>query len=222
MFGEDRFGSDEDFHATYRALGGAMLSRDQVCASIRRCYEGMLQISRAPQNFDVFPSLAEALRRFAGAPESELPLLERVFAAHERGSIPPAYAALLCRLSRTHQLGLVTNVWARKEPWLSEFDRAGISRTFSCMVFSSDCRSIKPSKSLFRRAIQSFSPDSRILFIGDSLHRDIEPAKSLGLSTAWINTQGNHSPLADYILPSLLAIETRTPDQSPGPTPVTP
>src|SRR5271156_509457 len=109
MFGEDRFGLDEDFHATYRALGGTTLSPNQVRASILGCYEGMLQICRLPQNFDDFPSLAEGLRRYASAPEAELPLLERVFAAHERGSIPPAYAALLCRLSQSHQLGRARN-----------------------------------------------------------------------------------------------------------------
>jgi putative hydrolase of the HAD superfamily/5'-nucleotidase len=63
---------------------------------------------------------------------------------------------------------------------------------------------------LFRRALQSFPADSRVLFVGDSLHRDIEPAKTLRLATAWINASGETSPYADYILPSLLAIEAKT------------
>jgi putative hydrolase of the HAD superfamily len=207
MFGEDRFGADEDFYATYCALGGTALGPNEVRTAIRSCYEGMLGICRSPEKFDSFLSLAEGLRRYAGAPEGELPLLERVFAAHERGFIPPDYAALLCRLSKTHQLGLVSNIWARKEPWLAEFDRAGISDVFACKVFSSDGRSIKPSEVLFRRALESFPEDSRILFVGDSLRRDVEPAKALGLATAWINPRGGDSPCADYVLPSLLAIE---------------
>jgi len=207
MFGEDRFGSDEDFHATYRELGGTTLNPNQVRAAIRGCYEGMLHIGRSPQNFDNFPSLAEGLHRYAGVSEAELPLLEKVFAAHERGFIPPDHAALLCRLSQTHQLGLVTNIWSRKELWLSEFDRVGISHVFACKVFSSDFRSIKPSQALFHYALRSFPSDSRILFVGDSLHRDMEPAKAIGLATAWINPRGDHSSRADYILASLLTIE---------------
>jgi hypothetical protein len=79
MFGEDRFGSDEDFHATYRALGGTTLSPNQVCTAIRSCYEGMLHISRSPESFDDFPSLAEGLHRYASVPEAECSLLEKVF-----------------------------------------------------------------------------------------------------------------------------------------------
>ena len=158
------------------------------------------------------------LRRYADVPESELPLLEQVFALHERGSVPPAYAALLRRLSLTHQLGLVTNIWASKEAWLSEFDRAGISDVFTCKVFSSDFHSIKPSRTLFRHALQSFSADSRVLFVGDSLHRDIEPAKALGLATVWISTRGESSPYADYTLSSLLAIEAETLNTAPEPS----
>jgi putative hydrolase of the HAD superfamily/5'-nucleotidase len=207
MFGEDRFGIGEDFHATYRALGGVRLDSAQVSAGIRGCYEGMLSLYRSPGSFDNFPSLAEGLRRYADVPASELHLLEQVFTVHERGLVPPAYAALLRRLSQTHQLGLVSNIWGRKEAWLAEFGRAGISDVFKGMVFSSDSRNIKPSPSLFRLALQSFPKNSRVLFVGDSLARDIEPAKALGLATAWINPRGEVSPYADYILPDLLAIE---------------
>ncbi len=207
MFGEDRFGEDEDFHTTYRNLGGAALGPEEVRASIRGCYESVLRLYQSPEYSDDFPSLAEGLRRYAGAPEAELPVLERVFAAHEQGTIPAAHAALLRRLSQSHQLGLVSNIWARKNPWLAEFDRAGISQVFTCKIFSSDYRNIKPSPALFCRASKCFSPGSRILFVGDSLERDIVPAKALGFVTAWINGRGEKSPHADYVLPSLLAIE---------------
>ena len=114
MFGEDRFGRDEDFHATYRALGGITLSPSQVGAALRGCYDAMLSISKLPERFDDFPFLAEALHRYTNVPEAEFTLLETVFATHERGFISTDYATLLCRLSQTHQLGLVTNIWARK------------------------------------------------------------------------------------------------------------
>jgi putative hydrolase of the HAD superfamily/5'-nucleotidase len=219
MFGEDRFGASEDFYTTYHSVGGVTLTPAQVSAGIRGCYEGMLRICRSSESYDDFPSLAEGLRRYADVPDGELFRLEQVFTLHERGSVPPDYAALLRRLSQTHQLGLVTNIWARKEAWLSEFERAGIADVFICRIFSSDSRSIKPSPTLFRRALQSFPTDSRVLFIGDSLHRDIVPAKALELATAWISTSGEVSPYADFILPSLLAIEAKTPNTALEPTP---
>jgi FMN phosphatase YigB (HAD superfamily) len=208
MFGQDRFGLSEDFHATYRKLGGAALNRNQVQAAIRNCYDAMLRIYESPDHYNNFPSVAESLQHHSGAPLSELCLLEKVIAVHEQGTIPAAYAELLCRLSKTHQLGLVSNLWSRKEPWLAEFERAGISDVFTCKIFSSDSRSIKPSPILFESALRSFSPHTKILFVGDSLERDIIPAKSLGLATAWINSKESHSPCVDYILPDLLSIET--------------
>ena len=211
MFGMDNFGPGENFHATYCALGGTILSEEQVHNSIRSCYDTMLGIYHEPENFDNFPSVAEILRRQSGLPELELPLLERVFAKHELGTVPPAYAQLLRQLSRTHKLGIVSNLWSRKEPWLAEFERAGVSNVFTCKNFSSDGRNIKPSFTLFRMALQSFPTDSKILFIGDSLERDIIPAKSLGLATAWLTTTESYSIYADYILPNLLDIKTPSP-----------
>jgi putative hydrolase of the HAD superfamily/5'-nucleotidase len=206
MFDEDRFGPDEDFHATYRALGGKLLSKEQFQVSIQSCFDTMLGIYRSLENVDDFPSVAEILARQNQVPESELALLEHVFASHERGNVPPAYAELLRRLSKTHQLGIVSNLWSRKEPWLAEFERAGIANAFTCAIFSSDGRSIKPSPILFKTALKRFSPDAKILFIGDDLERDIKPARSLGLATAWLTTTATGSPYADYLLPDLLQI----------------
>jgi putative hydrolase of the HAD superfamily len=208
MFGEDRFGPEEDFHATYRSLGGAVLGREQVQTAIRNCYDAMSRIYQSLDHYDDFPSVAETLHQQGDVPLSELDLLEKVFAIHERGIIPSAYAELLFRLGKTHQLGLVSNLWSRKRPWLAEFERLGISELFACKIFSSDNRSIKPSPALFKAALRSFPPDASILFAGDNLKRDIMPAKSLGLATAWINPKGDRSPCADYVLPNLLLIET--------------
>lgn len=208
MFGEDRFGPEEDFHATYRSLGGTVLGREKVAAAIRNCYDAMSRIYQSPDHYDDFPSVAETLHQHGDVPSSELDLLEKVFAIHERGIIPSTYAELLFSLGKTHQLGLVSNLWSRKNPWLAEFERLGISDLFACKIFSSDSRSIKPSPALFKSALKSFPPDARVLFTGDNLKRDIVPAKSLGLATAWINPKGDHSPCADYILPNLLLIET--------------
>ena len=207
MFGMDNFGAGQRFHATYQSLGGTVLSEEQVHASIRSCYDTMLGFYRSPEYFNNFPSVVETLGRKDSLPQMELRLLEQVFARHELGTVSVPYADLLRRLSKTHPLGIVSNLWSRKEPWLAEFERAGISDVFTCKIFSSDCRSIKPSPILFENALRSFPADSKVLFVGDNLERDIIPAKLLGMATAWVTSTEDGSDWADYVLPDLLAIE---------------
>jgi putative hydrolase of the HAD superfamily/5'-nucleotidase len=159
-----------------------------------------------PACFDDFPSLAEGLRRYGRVSEADLPQLEAVFSAHELGSVSSSYGDLLRRLSCTHQLGIVCNIWARKAPWQAELARAGVANLFRVAVYSSDSRSIKPSPALFREALRAFPAGAQVIFVGDSFRCDIAPAKALGLATAWISMSGS-SPLADYVLPDLHAIE---------------
>jgi HAD superfamily hydrolase (TIGR01549 family) len=206
MFGGDRFGPGEDFYSTYRALGGARLSPIEVKRAVCACYDGMLRDCRTPERFDDFPSVADGLRCYAGVADADLEDLEAVVATHELGSVPAAYSDLLRRLACTHQLGLVSNIWARKSPWLEELARAGLADVFAVAVFSSDSRSVKPSLRVFRQALTAFPASSRVLFAGDSLRRDIAPAKALGLHTLWL-CAGGSSPLADYVFPDLLGIE---------------
>jgi FMN phosphatase YigB (HAD superfamily) len=211
MFGEDRFAVGEDFHTTYRAVGGCRLSAAKVTRFIRACYDGMIRDYDDPARYDNFPSLTEGLQRYARPPESEVPLLERVFTLHELGAVPAWAAALLCRLARTHRLAVVANICAPKQAWLEEFARAGISEVFQYTVFSADFRSIKPSPVLYREALRGVKARAHeALFVGDSLRYDIEGAKRVGLSTAWITAQPRPHPSVDYILSSLQEIEITT------------
>ena len=50
-------------------------------------------------------------------------LRDYAFAFHEIGHVPAAHAAFIARLSRTHQLGIVSNLCATPEPWLELFLR---------------------------------------------------------------------------------------------------
>lgn len=46
---------------------------------------------------------------------------------------------------------------------------------------------------LFNKAIEAFGVKrEKIVFVGDSLERDISGALSAGLSTVWINTESSH------------------------------
>lgn len=210
MFGEDRFGADEDFYATYRAVGGARLTAGAVERAIRDCYAGMQRDYEDPARVDDYPSLAEGFVRYAAVPDGvEREMLVRVFARHEIGRIPNEHAAFLRRLSLTHPIGLVSNIWAPKNLWLAELARAGIAHIWRCIVFSSDGRSIKPSVRLLEAALRPFEAHRpQLLFVGDSLHVDIGPAKRLGMGTAWISPTERAHPLADRVISSLLELET--------------
>jgi putative hydrolase of the HAD superfamily len=76
-------------------------------------------------------------------------------------------------------------------------------RLFTALVFSSEGRSIKPSPAIFRRALGHFPSTTAMLFIGDSLERDVIPAKALGLSTVWIAPPGSAHPAADRVVERL-------------------
>lgn len=208
MFGHDRFGPEQDFFATYLACGGGALDAAAVDAAIRATFAGMMTDYRDPARLDDFPSVAEALDRYGAVPEAEVGVLTRAFAVHEQGRVSPEHAACLRRLAGSHRLGVVSNIFAPKAGWLAHFDEIGLGRLWATTVFSSDGRSIKPSPALFRRAIAEIgaAPDE-ILFIGDNLAADILPAKSLGISTAWVGAYAQPHPAADLAAPSLLALE---------------
>jgi putative hydrolase of the HAD superfamily len=187
-FGEDRFGDGEDFSLAYRALGGTTLSAARVNAVIRACFAHMHARYEDHARCDDFLTVADALRDVA--PDLEPAAAEQlvaVFAEHEVGCIPDDHADYLRRLSREHVLGLVSNVWAPKDRFLREFERAGIESVFRVLVFSSDTRSVKPSAKLFRAALDALGAlPADALFVGDSLERDVAPASRLGLRTAWV------------------------------------
>jgi HAD superfamily hydrolase (TIGR01509 family) len=153
--------------------------------------------------------VAEALRVVApGLPQAEINLLDRTFAAHELGQVPNAHADFIGRLARRHRLGLLTNIWSAKGPWLAELQRAGVLGLFESLVFSSDTRSVKPSRLLFEMALQPFGlASSEVVFVGDSLRCDIQPAKAAGFSTVWINPGGEGHQDADLVVTSLLDLE---------------
>ena len=65
MFGQDRFGSDQDYAATYRAFGGEDLSDDRVHELVSLCIERMTSIGHEPTRYTDFPSVGDALKTVA-------------------------------------------------------------------------------------------------------------------------------------------------------------
>jgi putative hydrolase of the HAD superfamily len=174
-----------------------------VHSILRATLDALLVVYEDPLLVDDFPSLREALTRFGHAPEEEIGLLEEVFALHELGGCPPDHVRFLEALARTHRLGVVSNICAPPAACARRLREAGLGDAFSSLVFSSDARSIKPSPAIFRRALAAFPRDARVLFVGDSLERDIRPAHSLGLGTVWIAPRGARAAEADAVIAAL-------------------
>ena len=214
MFGGDRFGPEQDFAATYRALGGRHLPARVVQDGVLACFETLGVIYDDSARCDAFPAVLETLRDLPTTrhlPENELQLLERVIADHELGTVPDTYARALKRLAATHRLGVIANIISRKEPWLREFARAGVLSLFATTVFSSDSRSVKPSRKLFEHALSVIQvPKSEVVFVGDSLRCDIGGAAGAGLASIWIDRAGRgreaRDPEPTFVIGNLLEL----------------
>ncbi|MFC1716502.1 HAD family hydrolase [Candidatus Poribacteria bacterium] len=211
MFNSDRFSDSEDYGATYRRVGGDLLNGEEVRRIISTLFDRMMSDYENPALYDYYPSVLSHLQTIPETrqlPEKEIKLLERVFEMHEVGDIPATHAEALYQLRETHRLGVVSNIWSTSEIHLQEFERAGIRHLFDVIIFSSDHGCIKPSRYLFDRAMEAFEVDrSRMVFVGDSLDRDIAGAKSVGLSAIWIDAEASEvrkrTPRPDLVIQDL-------------------
>ena len=212
MFGHDRFGPGEDYARTYRALGGRSLTAESVQQAVTACFDTLNRIYEDVAREDSFPSVLSALRCIFETrdwAESDLLLVERVFAEHERGRVPDEYADALRFLARGHRLALVSNIWSGKRLYVEELERVGVVDLFDVTIFSSDGSDVKPSRNLFERAIDLLQVDrAEAVMIGDSLRRDVGGASAAGLKSVWINAAGHEprpfEPHPDAWIPDLL------------------
>lgn len=208
MFGQDRFSAGEDYAATARRLGAPALDAGTINGLVQGCFDVVQRKYNDPAHVDDFPSVREILESIApeGVTAAGLDALVEVFAEHELGRVPEEHAEALHALAGRYRLGLVSNLWSDKGRWVEELERAGVLGLFETLVFSSDTRSIKPSRVLFDLALESFPgvERERVAYVGDSLRCDVEGARGAGLRTVWITDgPGGPSP-ADVVVPSLL------------------
>ncbi len=207
MFANDRFGPMEDYFATYRGLGGAHLSSERLHGMMSGLVRRLSELGRDPGWYDSFPSVSEALRdlpegRFLDAEEARL--IDELVALHEVGSISLRHADAIRRMAATHRLGVISNIWARKEVFERNLANAGILGCFEHIVWSSETRCIKPSPKSFRRAFDLFGIEpARALLVGDHPLRDIAGAKNCGCAAAWVRN-GNEEFPRDYPAPDLV------------------
>lgn len=196
MFGEDRFGKDEDYSEYYRSIGGN-LPDNVVNDVIRAAYE-YLDVKYPSEKYrHCFPSLETAIEVSS---EIDIPLIEKhkiieTFSYHEHGYIPQLYVQALRELKEHFTLALVIDIWAPKKMWVHTFESLGIWELFSAYSFSSDHGMVKPSPRPFEMVVNTLGlPKEKCLVIGDSVRRDL--GGSLEASIDCVLVGGAKSDLA--------------------------
>lgn len=119
-------------------------------------------------------------------------------------------------LARLQRLGLhmaiVTD--AHNSNAIMRLNKAGLDKFFDFIITADISGSLKPHLDPFTFALQKLgSPPGNTILVGDSLHRDIEPGKKLGMITVHAaygdrNFNEKRSHLPDYVVNDVQEIGT--------------
>jgi 2-haloacid dehalogenase len=92
--------------------------------------------------------------------------------------------AALQKLERTYKLAIISNV----DDDLFAASAQKLEIEFDHVITAQQARAYKPSLTIFKLAQERTGiPPERWLHIGQSIYHDVLPAKSLGISTVWVN-----------------------------------
>lgn len=190
MFGSDRFNEHQDYEATYRKFGGNNLNNQTLHEIIYYIYGTLLERSRNEDYFENMISVDELIETdsfFSSFSDEDKSLLERVFAYHECGCIPESIQTTLKKLSNTHKLGLISNVWCKSHYFVNQLKNDKVYDLFDIVIYSSDYKIVKPSPKIFKIAINHFnlSPD-KMIYIGDNYKRDVVGSQNAGMKSILI------------------------------------
>lgn len=186
MFGGNRCGDEQYYEQTYRSFGGKKFNNSGLHEFFNFSYVKLLEKSRNPDFFDAFPTVREFLdsdNYFKEFSSDEKDLIEKTFAAHECGEVPDKCRYVLKELSKSHKLGLISNVWCDSFYFVNRLKDEGVYDLFDVHIFSSDHGAIKPSSKLFQIAIDHFvKTPNELVYIGDNYKRDVIGAKNAGIN----------------------------------------
>jgi putative hydrolase of the HAD superfamily len=97
------------------------------------------------------------------------------------------YPAIKKTLAQLKERGLILSVVtdAQRQNAISRLDKTGLSEMFDTVITSDMTGTHKPDPKVFQYALESLGccPEE-VLMVGDSLRRDIAPAKRMGMMTA--------------------------------------
>lgn len=122
-----------------------------------------------------------------GAPELYTEPVARYCYHAARECVEEARPTLDILFSR-YPMVLVSNFYGNVEAVLSDFD---LRRYFQAIIESAVVGVRKPDPRIFQLGVDALGlKPSQVLVIGDSLRKDILPARSIGCRTAWIKGKG--------------------------------
>lgn len=116
---------------------------------------------------------------------------------------------VLVKLKESHPIILVSNFYGNLPVVLEEF---GLSGLFNTVVESAVVGIRKPDTRIFQLGVDALGlPPEEITVVGDSISKDIAPAKRLGCQTVWIKGEGwtdqpEDTSMADRIISDLTEI----------------
>lgn len=130
--------------------------------------------------------LQSVMRAFAGRLHFEASSAE-IRSLHESVHAWPPFpdtVAALRKLKKRYKLVVISNI----DDDLFAQTRKHLDVEFDGVITAEQARSYKPSLNNFQMALRSLalSPD-RLLHAGQSVYHDVVPARSLGISTVWVN-----------------------------------
>lgn len=191
MFEGDGFDKNQNYERTYQSFGGKSLSNENLHEIIYKIYGDLLNRSRNPDLLENMITVREYIsisESFDKYPEKEKELIAETFAKHECGVIPERCIETLHILSKSHRLGLISNVWCESHYYRKILLESGVDALFECMIFSSDHSCVKPSKKIFNLAISHFGkPPDEMVYIGDNYKRDVVGSKNAGMRSILVS-----------------------------------
>ena len=107
-------------------------------------------------------------------------------------------------------LGLITNGAGEMQRW--KIEKFGLAPFFDCILIEGEFGAGKPDKSIFAAALERLKiTPAESCMVGDDLERDILGAKSLGIFSIWVNSNGKKIPATspvqpDRIIPNLASL----------------
>lgn len=112
----------------------------------------------------------------------------------------PDTVAALRKLATRYKLCVISNIdddlFAESEYHLTGGAAADGSVRFEHVITAQQCGSYKPSLNNFATALERIGVGtSKVLHVAQSLHHDVAPARSIGLTTVWVNRRkGKEGP----------------------------
>jgi putative hydrolase of the HAD superfamily len=200
------------FVAFYKKCGAA-LPRESIrqafdAADRRAAYDDQIAVSRQREMLELH--VGWQLEHLGITDSSVKKCLVEKFVASVFDAVPTNKRLLADLEKDGFKLGIVSNGCGNTATLVEEF---GYAPHVSAIVDSRRVGISKPDPAIFLHAAREIDRDpSAILMVGDSFDRDIRPAKSVGMKTAWLEGEINR----ECPQPALIDMRLRKVADLPG------